>query len=335
MVSGWRRQSAFPLYDGEGWAVWKRRQIRCADVKDVAHQIKGWNPLQPLLVGAPGSSHFAPPPAIKELDGTIRAFRKRSFFGILAFLIGSFVFLAISLSMPEKGRAPIYVITMLVTLTMAIDYAVNLRRIEPLLERSQFFFWLQASNQGRVGFLVWLTIGTSAGLFQLIVQHYCQSFDSMIETYGLMFQPALGGEFWRFLVGPFFHSGVGHYLNNAISLLFVGSVAWALFGFASVAVFLAGTWLSSVVQALIGSASFDSYLGISGGVFAMYGLVIAAGLVDRKLLPQGFVLLCACVAVITGVGAALLSANTASVAHASGVVIGSLCALLVVRGTSK
>jgi membrane associated rhomboid family serine protease len=327
----WRQDEILPTHDGNGWAVWKGRSIQCADIKGVTERIKGWHPLQPVLVGKPGSMHFIPPPGISQLRQTIDAFQRRSLFGIVAFLIGSCIFLAIALAMPSKGRAPIYAIMFLITLTVAVDYAANLRHAGPLLDRSLFYFWLQTSRSGRIGFLFWLVFGLVIGVVQLFMQRSLGSIDALVESYGLMFAPARAGEFWRFLTGPFFHSGIGHYLNNLFSLIFIGSIAWALFGVTSLAIFLVGSWLAGAAQMYLGTGVFDSYLGVSGGVFALYGLVVAAGVLNRRLLPQGFAMLCACVAIVTGVGSALLSTNTASVSHFSGTMAGAMCAAILLR----
>ncbi len=150
--------------------MWKGRSFECADINDVTRKIKGWNPLQPVLVGRPGSLHFVPPPGVSELRQTVDVFRRRSRFGIAAFLTGSCVFLAIALAMPSKGRAPIYAITFLITLTIAVDYTANLRHTGPLLDRSLFYFWLQTSRSGRIGFFFWLVFGLSIGAAQFFMQ---------------------------------------------------------------------------------------------------------------------------------------------------------------------
>ncbi len=327
----WRQTDSLPAHTGGGWALWKGRAIGCDTVGDVLLGLKGWNPLQPVLVGEPGATRFVPPPCIAELKEVTQSFRRRTFFGTIALVIGSCIFLAFALATKARAPAPVYGITSMLAAAAGLDYFLNLRHVGALAERSRFFFWLQHSQPGRIGLLFWLAVGLAMGIVQFLLQRSFGSLDALVRAYGLMFAPAREGELWRIVVGPFFHSGVGHYLSNVFSLLFIGTLCWAILGRVTFVVFLVGTWISAAAQMYMGAADFDSFLGVSGGVFALYGLIVAAGVIDRRLLPKGLALLCVCVAIITGIGSAVLSSSAGSVSHVSGTIVGAVCAFIVLR----
>jgi membrane associated rhomboid family serine protease len=144
-----------------------------------------------------------------------------------------------------------------------------------------------------------------------------------------MFAPVRDGEVWRLVTGPFFHSGPAHFLVNFSSLLLIGPIAWAIFGPRTVAIFFAGNVVGALAQMAWGSRAFDSYAGVSSGFLALYGFVCVAGALDRELLPRGFAVLCACIAVITVIGGELLTPNAASLGHLGGVLAGVVCGLAI------
>jgi membrane associated rhomboid family serine protease len=78
-----------------------------------------------------------------------------------------------------------------------------------------------------------------------------------------------------------------------------------------------------------GTGSYEAFVGVSGGLFAMYGTVLAAAWFTNRLLPPGMLAVCAAVAVTSLIGASLLSANMANVAHVAGLLFGAASSLIV------
>lgn len=324
----WRTADGLPSHTGSDWALLTGRKVKTASFEEVVRALRGWHPLQPVLVGAPNSPIFVPPPRVPELEDTIERFHKRTKQALAALLIGSLVLFAAWLASRGRNGAPVYIITLLLTFIGGFDYFVYLRHLPLLTERAQFYYWLQSSPKQRKGFVFWLSVAVLMGVAQLVVQRAAGGFEQAVIRYGLFYEPARNGEIWRFVTGPFFHSGIGHYINNALSLSFVGVVAWSLIGARSLLVFLCGTVLAAAFQMQFGSAQFDSYLGVSGGVFALYGFVVATGASVPGIFPRGFTTLCTLIAVTTVVGTELLSTLTASVAHITGALTGVICGLL-------
>jgi len=320
-VPEWRSTESHPRHDGGGWAILNGGKVVHLSVQEVVRRLRGWHPLQPILVGAPGASSFMPPPEVPELSTSIRDFRKRSEKTLLALFVGSIGLFAAWLT--SAGRAaPLYVLTGLLSVIAGFDYMMYLRHESTLSERARFYYWLQAAKKPRIGFACWTAVAVLMGGAQLLLEAICGTLDEVVTRYGTLFEPTRNGELWRLITGPFFHASLSHYLNNAVSLSFIGVVAWALVGPYSLAVFLIGNIVAAASQMLFGAAGFDSYLGVSGGMFALYGFVVTVGVIEQNVFPKGFTVLCVLIAAATVVGGEVLSANAGTIAHIAGALTG-------------
>jgi membrane associated rhomboid family serine protease len=302
------------------------RQVKVLGIHEIVKRLRGWNPLQPVLVGAPNSETFVPPPKVPELAATFHAFQKRSEKALIALLIGSALLFAAWFTSPRQAP-PLYVLTMLLGVIAGVDYMVYLRHESYLSQRAQFYYWLHVARKPRFGFAVWVSVAILMGASQLLVQSACGGFEEAVTRYGALFEPIRNGELWRLLTGPFFHSGIPHYANNALSLTFIGVVAWVLVGPWSIAVFLIGNVIAAAAQMQFGAAGFDSYVGVSGGVFALYGLVASIGVLKPDTFPKGFTLLCVLIAVATAIGGELLVPHAGSIGHLAGAIAGICCGI--------
>ncbi len=283
--------------------------------------------MNPLLVAAPESTRFTPPTCIDRFGGVlmkrhlVMATIAVSAWATLAvFAFGAFL----HTHSPQTGAYA--VILSFIAVAIGIDAFASLNKIEGLTERALFFYWLHSARHFKVAFAICVVLMVGVGAIQLILQKRLGSFDSTIKTYGLVFSDFRDGQLWRVIIGPFFHSGPAHYLTNFFMLLFVGPIVWAVLGPASVFAFLLGNTLGPITQMYFGSAALDSYVGVSAGVFALFGLLVTSSLLEKGLLPKGFGLLCAWMALISAVGTELLLANAATAAHVSGFVVGAMCA---------
>lgn len=151
-----------------------------------------------------------------------------------------------------------------------------------------------------------------------------------MERYGIVLSAVRDGQLWRLPAGVFFHAGLAHCLNNAFLLLFFGTVAWVLPGPAlSITVFMLGCVTGAAIQMCLGTIRYDSFLGISSGVFALYGVLTALAVFERRTLPRGFTFLLLGIVTISGVGTELLSTNAASIGHVAGLAFGAVSAVAI------
>ena len=180
----------------------------------------------------------------------------------------------------------------------------------------------------------WAFFVLAIGLAQLLLQEAEGGVEPMFVRYGALYGPIADGQWWRLIVGPFFHSSLAHYVTNAIFLCSVGSLAWAVFGVWTFPAFLLGSVVGAVGALLFHGASVDGYAGISGGVFALCGLVIALGTLDKKSLPKGFAMLVLGLTVMSMLLPIFFSAKTSMAGHVAGLLFGLVAGALGYRGAT-
>ncbi|ALV08837.1 rhomboid family protein [Roseateles depolymerans] len=219
----------------------------------------------------------------------------------------------------------------LVAATIATDYFAALRTASGIGERALFFRWMQTAAAPRVGLVAWSLLLGLSGATQLLLQDRLGSLESVVEQYGIVYSEVLQqGQWWRVLSGSFLHAGLAHYANNAMLLLFTGPIVWGLFGAGrSLIIFASGTVVGPLAQMAFGTPEFDSYLGLSSPVLAMFGLLIASAWRNPRVLPKGFPLTLIGIVTVSVVGAELLSERVASSAHVAGLAVGVLFGLRV------
>lgn len=295
-------------------------------------KIASWHPMNPLLIADPGASTFLPPPCVDIVSGYVMTnLRRRT---IMASAIWG-LFLAAAcyvwIARQSSHAAGLAVFGLLAILMTGTDYVVYLRHRCWLCERAMFFYWLQRTRRARTGLVVWLCAGAILGATQLLIQHRLGGLSPLVERLGLLYPMADAGQVWRLLVGPFFHASAAHFLNNLFVLCYIGPIAWAIFGPKSTLVFVLGVWCGAGFAWLFHNAGYDSYLGVSGGVYALFGYLIASSFRDRSLLPRGFAVNCAWLVGILLTVAQSFSSNVSHISHWAGLLLGAVLAMASTR----
>ncbi len=133
------------------------------------------------------------------------------------------------------------------------------------------------------------------GGIQLYLQTRAGSLFGLIEQYGLVFQDA-PHQPWRYFSGPFLHSGVAHWTSNFSLLMVAAGLSFSL-GRALVIwlTFLSGVLLPAFLLTFLPHwVGSDAFLGISGGVFALYGWIVRYIATQSSDIPAGS-LVAACI----------------------------------------
>jgi rhomboid protease GluP len=91
------------------------------------------------------------------------------------------------------------------------------------------------------------------------------------------------GEVWRLLTAGLVHGSVLHLVMNAMVLQDVGRLVESLFGSRRMLVLLWGGVLGGSLASL--ATNPNPSVGISGGIFALVGSLLAVGLRHRRRLP--------------------------------------------------
>jgi membrane associated rhomboid family serine protease len=322
----WRDLRGLPSHDLGGYAYWRGRGVDIPDFGEAQAALRNWNPLSRILVAGPRSRRFLPPVCDAGLRPSVmRALRRNVLlaiggWGALGLILCLTAFLG-----GARRHLPFAILCFLVTATFLVDYANGLKHPTAVAERALYFRWLQTARSPRTGFAFFVALMVVAGVAQLVLQSRLGSLDAFVEAYGIVFTTVREGEMWRLATGIFIHSGSAHFLSNLFLLALIAPIAWGVVGgVTSTAIFLFACMAGAAAQMQFGTTDFDSYLGVSPGVFALFGVVLVYGAFEKKLLPRGLGWLLAGLVLVSGVGAQLVSGKSASVAHLTGFLLGGV-----------
>lgn len=269
----WRDYNQFPQGNGQ-WEMIRPPWGRLFSGREkVLKAVKKWNSWDPLLLTTPESQFFLPPICVNSISDNVRRnliSSQLAFTILLGVLAVGFGISYILTSFDERFlRAAVLVFSGL--LYVGTDTYLIQRSKECLIERAMFVHWVFS----RKNILVILFAVTMllTGLGQFFLEKELGGFDNVVMAYGVYFKSVESGQWWRYLTGPFIHSGLLHWVNN----LFMGIIAIGLagtFGKKSLILYFI-TWMvaSSICVKYFSSA--DALVGISGGVFGLFGWAIA------------------------------------------------------------
>ena len=327
-IQDWHDIDALPENEGRTWAIWQDHRWQEADFHTVAEKVSRWLPPDPMLIGTPHDTRFVPPVLVMQFEKiALRTVRQNLFNTGAAFgLLGA---LLLGLAAFGSMAQPVLLGLLLLLLAgmLATDYLVALRYRDGVAERAMFFWWLRFRTPARVALHAWLAFAVGVGALQLMLQFRLGGLEQVFFKYGVMYADVERGELWRLLAGPYLHYSLFHYGNNLVLLALTGALTYALFGGSTIALFGVANVVCAWAQMTFGGRVFDNFGGMSGGIYALAGALIVAGLLNRRLLPKGFGLLCINLTVLGLLSAELLSSSTASVAHLGGLLLGGLAGI--------
>lgn len=280
-----------------------------------------------MLVGEPGALYFRLPTEV-ERDGISRAVQRAAFRNQLTiacmFLLAALPVLVFAAWFRFFDSAGYWgsVGLAICGLIQLWDVRFHIARIDRLHERAAFFYWLYRQSKARVGASAFLAIAIVIGGVQWSAVYSGGSVLVAFESYGLVYPKVVEGEAWRLLVGAYLHYSVEHFFLNAALLVLLGALAWALKGSLALIVFAAACSVSLTAQMLFGGDLHDNAGGMSGGVYALAGLVLGGTLVSSGRLPSGLAAQLLVVVLLATLVADLGSASAATVAHFSGLGFG-------------
>lgn len=318
----WKCDSCFPSASG-GWSAWRPPFGRKGEGESAVRRATWqWHPFDPLLVSVPGAERMLPPicfpivaPALqKRMLGQYRSLLVLMVCMVLGFTVAGVI-------LRELFFLNIGVAIFLFFVFIVLQYRLIFRKIERLPDYPRFVSWCYLQPQTQV---MWITVLVlAAGAVQYYMQTQSGGLDDLVDQYGLVFNKVLA-EPWRYFIGPFMHAGLSHWIAN-VSLLVVSSglafvlgrgwVIWAVFG---AGVFLPGVGLTFLPHWV----GLDAFLGISGGVFALFGWVVGVALKNKQLFPFGFWWVICYFIVGVAVISTLLDPRASWFAHLFGLAIG-------------
>lgn len=167
------------------------------------------------------------------------------------------------------------------------------------------------------------------GVFQYLLQKKLGGLDSLLMSWGLVFDLA-DQQPWRYFLGPFIHFGVVHWVGNVATLVFaVGLCAALIRHFIWVSAFVFGVVGSSFALSFFPySLRLDAFVGISGGIFSLFGLLGCLGLLRKWLLPPFFTMNIIFFSFLMMYVSHLMNSKSSDVVHLLGWGVGFLLGLV-------
>lgn len=318
----WNSDDSFPLAKND-WGAWRPplgRRIQGESA--VRRAAKQWHPLDPLLVSLPGSERMLPPICYPELAAALQSrttIQYTSLLILIAVMAGGFAVAGLTLKDQFFLRAGVAMV-LLFAFVLLQQWCI-FRKSDRLRSYSRFVSWCYLQPRDSVVSLGLLM--TVIGVIQVFLQARAGSLGELIEEYGLVFQKA-SAEPWRYLVGPFLHGGAPHWVANFSLLIVAAGLCFALGRRGPLwAIFLVGVLVPSFALAFLPHwMGRDAFVGISGGVFALYGWTIGVAYANRRAFPYGLWWVIGYFASATALIATLLDPRASWFVHVLGFAIG-------------
>ncbi|MBG9791023.1 peptidase S54 [Paenibacillus dendritiformis] len=222
-----------------------------------------------------------------------------------------------------KACAAIFLLVGLV----GLQYILIFRVKNNLVKYARFCSWCYLQSQTPTIAIASLIL--IAGGVQYYAQLQAGSLFDLVESVGLVFELARA-EPWRYLIGPLMHAGPAHWMGNFLLLLIVAGLSFPIGRPLGLwMVFLAGVFAPAFSLAFLPHwVRSDAFLGVSGGVFAMYGWIVGVAYKNRRRFPCGFSLVLGYFAVAMTLISSLLDPRASWFVHSLGLVIGLAIGLL-------
>lgn len=324
----WNSDNSFPAA-GNRWSAWRPPFGRRADGESAMRRATWqWHPLDPLLVSVPGAERLLPPICFPEVAPALqRRLIQQYRFLLLLIVCMALGFAAAGIRVHDSFFIKAGVAFSLLFAFVVFQYAFLFRNIDRLCTYSRFCSWCYLQPQTSVVAISLLMF--IAGGIQYYLQAQVGSLFGLVEQYGLVFEEATRQP-WRYITGPFLHAGPVHWIGNFSLLLVAAGLSFPLGRRRSLwAIFLVGVFVPPFVLTFlphwIGS---DAFLGISGGIFALYGWIAGVALKNRRVFPFGLWWLVGYFGVATAVISSLLDPRASWFAHSFGFAIGLTTGIL-------
>jgi len=135
------------------------------------------------------------------------------------------------------------------------------------------------------------------------------------------------GEWWRVLVSGFHHGGMLHLLFNMVGLVYLGRLLESRWGHARFLLFLLSATLVSLLPCFL---LRQTVVGLSGGIYALFGLLVVKRTSDESLqraLPTGLLLVGILWIPVGMLLNTISPVKVSNLGHASGLIYGLLAGL--------
>lgn len=329
-MKNWSDSTRFPEAHGE-WQILANNEVRSVGEDGVRKLALRWFLTQRKLVSTPDSRRFLPAICVPALaDFTHKSFLSR--FKIYFYLIGFYLFLTLFIAVltsdfDEYTRIAAMLVTALIY--VFVEFQIAFKPYPNIYERTLFYNWIFQQRNPTLELAIWIIV--AAGVAQWLYQQQIGNLESLVMGYGAYFPAIETGQFWRYVSGPFIHSSFIHWLVNTIFLLYITKLIGKLATPRILTLFLLSIPITAVIvhlANLAGSNSLDGFVGVSGGVYFLFGWLTAATYLHRGFFPAHYYVSILLVAACNLVLPEILNYNSSFTAHISGFLLGIIAGSL-------
>jgi|GEM_PF-3942538 len=317
------------------WSLLQGQKVReFYTLEGIYNALKHWSPFSPILIASPQNSQFLPLTCHHELAPKIvMRYKARVSISIAMTIMATLALFLGMLILHNPMFIKGFFLFLLVTIAVFFDYFIVFKSLNSMSERTKFFYWVFNSKLLKKVTLGWLLFIVVLGGGQSLLGYFSGGHEHLFYFIGTVHASVIEGEIWRLLTGPFLHSSPAHFLFNVTFLMIIGPLAWCFFSYRAVLILIFGSCLGALVSTLLGTFidnyPYDSYAGLSSGIFALFGVVFMSGLINKKLLPKGIALHLGFVAIISIVAASVYTSNAANASHWAGFIFGIILSKLL------
>ena len=322
----WMKLDRYP--DGhQQWSVLSGDNVFTdANRAEVRKLCLNWFPLSQKLFSSPGTTKYVPAICLPELADLVhRVFVSKFRVYIWLFSMGLLLVVAISIFLKDFSvfMHPLGVMSIGLSYCL-FEYRLFVKPYARIRDHTLFYRWLKqkASEKKSQYFLISMFIFLpffSQEIFYL--QGYV--LEDIVESYGLVYALANSGEWWRYLTGPFFHHNLLHWVGN-FSLLLLAVVLVSPFSSVKIVPFFLVATIAGAVPAQFSlwQDPIDGFVGISGGVFGLFGWAIGNAYRQQAHLPEYYSLHLALFALVYLLLPLMTDVVISHSGHVVGVVLG-------------
>ncbi len=247
--------------------------------RDAVTNAKKWNYLNTILYATPNTSRFLPPILVPELSNFAYAsvLGNMKKMALVAFAVTTaYFFLFSGLFFHQITNTAIVFVMALSFLYLYVEYGYALKDKNIVIESFLYINWIRRRN----GFNYYAILVAICffGLIQLIFQVLVPDEDYLIKKIGVIYSSIDEKEYWRFFIGPFLHSGLSHWIINAISII----LFFPLLNVFRSKLHLLFVYISIVFSAIMVyifrdsiTSEVEGFVGVSAAVYYILGFMLS------------------------------------------------------------
>ena len=293
----------------------------------VERAIRRWHPFDPVLISTPDDTVLRPPICIQAYAADLHARMLKRYAALiigLAILLG-FIGAAYLLGADKVDKLlKMAMSTSLILMFFCLDKKLILDDLQAVQERTLFTVWVY--RNGFRSAVIAALVMVAVAACQFVLQSKLHGLEPTIEAWGTVFS-APTSEFWRYVIGPFLHSGIAHWVSNTALLIVSAALVGSVGGRVWILLLLTSTLSAWLCRWIPMEYRSEALVGISGGIYGLYGWLIGISARQPSRFPKHFAVSITLFVAMTIGFSSLLNPRTNDFVHLTGGLIGCMLGL--------